>query len=91
MPEPGWVKLFHLNERVREAFPSNGWWLVQGQFCMSHFDWDKTMQENTLHPHLSQMAVSEHKFATHLAISLTLPLMLCEVHQLLHDAQHALD
>lgn len=93
MPEPGSVPLFHLNGQDREAFPSNGWWLVRGQFCMSPSDEKgKAVQEIKLRPYLSQMVVSEQKFATKkLAISMTLLLMLCELHRLLHDAKHALD
>lgn len=64
MPEPGSVLLFHLNEQTREDFTSNAWWLVLGQFCMSPSDEKgKAMQETKLHPKLSQMVVSEQKFA----------------------------
>lgn len=31
-------RYFILNEREREAFPSDGWWLVLGQFYMSPSD-----------------------------------------------------
>lgn len=79
---------FILNERAREAFPSKGWWLVVGQFCMSlSNEKGKAMQETKQ----SQMVVSEQKFATDCTISMTLLLMLCELHQLLHGAKHALD
>lgn len=64
MPGPGSVPLFHLNERAREAFPSNGWWLVPGQFCMSPSDEKgKAVQETKLHPYLSQTVASEQTFA----------------------------
>lgn len=70
MPEPGSLLLFHLNEQAREDIPSNGWWLVLGQFCTSPSDEKgKAMQETKLYPYLSQMLVSEQKFATDLQLA----------------------